>query len=423
MKCFFSQEYWEMAAGMKKSTENKAINRRRFMAGAAAGAMSFAIVKPGLVHGTEANSKIRLGMIGCGGRGGWIADLFNQHGGYEIVAAADYFQDRVDAVGDKFNIPANRRFTTLSCYQKLLDSKVDAVAIESPPYFHPDQAAAAVDAGCHVYLAKPIAVDVPGCHGIAESGRKATNKKLCFIVDFQTRGNEFYVEAVKRVHSGAIGDMVFGESTYHAGRLKIKSPPGTPESRLKNWTFDKALSGDIITEQNIHTLDVMSWIMNTPPLHVTGTGGRKVRTDVGDCWDHFTLVYEYPNHVGITFSSRQFGAHGTQPDGIRNRMFGTKGVLETKYGGKVLIRGKKEDFYGGGNTSQIYREGAVKNIDAFYKNITERNYENTTVAESVRSNLVTILGRTAAYEKTQVYWDSLIKSTEKLDGRVEGLKT
>ena len=412
-----------MAAGMKKSTENKAFSRRRFMTGAAAGAMSFAIVKPGLVHGTEANSKIRLGVIGCGGRGEWIADLFNQHGGYEIVAAADYFQDRVDAVGEKFNIPANRRFTTLSCYRKLLDSKVDAVAIESPPYFHPGQAAAAVDASCHVYLAKPIGVDVPGCHSIAESGRKAANKKLCFIVDFQTRANEFFVEAVKRVHSGAIGDMVFGESMYHAGRLKIKAPPGTPESRLKNWVFDKALSGDIITEQNIHTLDVMSWVMNTPPLHVTGTGGRKVRTDVGDCWDYFTLVYEYPNHVGITFSSRQFGGHGTQPSGIRNRMFGTKGVLETHYGGKVLIRGKKEDFYSGGDTSQIYRQGAVNNIDAFYKNITGKNYENTTVGASVRSNLVTILGRTAAYEKTQVCWDSLIKSTKRLDGRVEGLKT
>ena len=117
------------------------------------------------------------------------------------------------------------------------------------------------------------------------SGSEATKKKLCFLVDFQTRANEFYVEAVKRIHSGAIGDMVFGESAYHTGRLGIKAEPGTPESRLKNWVFDKALSGDIITEQNIHTLDVMSWIMNAPPLHVTGTGGRKVRTDVGNLQD------------------------------------------------------------------------------------------------------------------------------------------
>ncbi len=399
------------------------IDRRSFLAGAGTAAMALTLATPQAAKGYAANSKINLGIIGCGGRGSWIADLFNTHGGYNIVAAADYFQDRTDKLGDKFNIPANRRFTTLSGYKKMLESKVDAVAIISPPYFHPQQAAAAVAAGAHVYLAKPVAVDVPGCTSIEASGSEATRKNLCFLVDFQTRANEFFIEAIKRVHRGDIGDIVFGESTYHAGRLGIKAEPGTPEARIRNWVFDKALSGDIITEQNIHTLDVMSWIMNTPPLHVTGTGGRKVRTDVGDCWDNFSLVYEYPNHVGITFSSRQFKAHGSKPDGIRNRMFGTKGVLETKYGGKVLIRGEKENFYRGGDTGQIYLEGANNNIDAFHKNITEKNYKNATVAESVRSNLVTILGRTAAYQNRRVTWAELLRNQERLDGKLEGLKS
>ena len=410
-----------MAETAKKSIRNKGINRRRFMAGAGAAAMSFAIVKPGLVRGTQANSKIRLGMIGCGDRGAWIADLFNQHGGYEIVAAADYFEDRVGAFGEKFDIPASSRFTTLSCYRRLLERKVDAVAIISPPFFHPAQAAAAVDAGCHVYLAKPIAVDVPGCYSIAESGKKATNKKLCFVVDFQTRSNEFYAEAVKRVHAGAIGEFTFGEATYHTGRLSIKTgPDGSTEARLRNWVFDKALSGDIITEQNIHALDVASWIMNEPPIYAFCTGGRKVRVDVGDCWDHFAGIYQYSNNVGITFSSRQFNGHGTI-EGIKNRMFGSKGVLETTYGGMVLIRG--ENFYGGGRTDVIYQEGAVNNIKTFYESVTVGKFDNPTVAPSVRSNLVTILGRTAAYEKRQVYWAKLIKSTDKLDGKIAGLKT
>ena len=403
--------------------QKQKINRRSFLAGAGTAAMAFTLATPQVAKGYAANSKINLGVIGCGGRGSWIADLFNTHGGYSIVAVADYFQDKVDECGGKFNIPANRRYTTLSAYQKLLDSKVDAVAIESPPYFHPQQAQAAVAAGKHVYIAKPVAVDVPGCQSIGASGSEATKKKLCFLVDFQTRAQEFYVEAVKRIHGGAIGDMVFGEATYHAGRLGIKAPPGTPEARLRNWVFDKALSGDIITEQNIHTLDVMSWIMNIPPLHVTGTGGRKVRTDVGDCWDYYTLVYEYPNQVGITFSSRQFKAQGSKPDGIRNRMFGTKGVLEAKYGGEVLIRANKEDFYKGGKTGRIYLEGANNNIDAFHKNITEKNYENTTVAESVRSNLVTILGRMAAYQNRRVTWSELLRNQERLDGKLEGLKS
>ena len=378
------------------------------------------LIKPELILGSTANSKINLGVIGCGGRGTWIAGLFKEHGGFNIVAAADYFEDRVEAFGNRFNIPANRHFTTLSGYKKLLASNVDAVAIISPPFFHPQQAQEAVAAGKHVYVAKPVAVDVPGCKTIEASGKEATGKSLCFLVDFQTRANEFYAEAIKRVHNGAIGDMVFGESTYHADRLGINAQPGTPEARLRNWVFDKALSGDIITEQNIHTLDVMSWIMDTPPLHVTGTGGRKVRTDVGNCWDYFTLVYEYPNQVGITFSSRQFNAQGTKPDGIRNRMFGTKGVLETEYGGQVMLR--SQEFYKG-DTSQIYHDGAVKNIADFYKNVTEKNYENATVDKSVRSNLVTILGRTAAYQDRRVTWDELLRSTEQLDGALTELKS
>lgn len=393
------------------------VNRRKFMAGAAA--LSFTVIKPELVRSAAANSKIKLGLVGCGGRGNWIANLFNANGNYEIVAAADFFQDRVDSFGGKFNVPEPKRFTGLSCHKKLLAEKLDAVAIITPPYFHPEEVADTVDAGMHVYLAKPIAVDVPGCHSIAASGKKATEKKLCFLVDFQTRSNAFYVEAIRRVHNGDIGELCFGESSYLTGRLGIKAPTGTPEARLRNWVFDKALSGDIITEQNIHTLDVASWIMNTTPIHASGTGGRKSRTDVGDCWDHFSLSFVYPNNVGVTFMSKQYKGYGS-PGGIKNRMFGTKGTLETQYGGEVFIRGEK--FYRGGKTSQIYQEGAVNNIADFYKNITDGKFDNPTVAPSVRSNLVTILGRTAAYTGERVYWDKLVKSTEKIDGRLEGLK-
>ena len=117
--------------------------------------------------------------------------------------------------------------------------------------------------------------------------------------------------------------------------------------------------GDIITEQNIHTLDVVNWIMNQTPVCASGTGGQQVR-DFGTCWDTFSVVFQYPDHVGITFSSRQFNGHGTQPEGIRNRMFGSEGVLETAYGGPTRVRGKQ--FYQGGSSPAIYRDGAVTNI-------------------------------------------------------------
>jgi len=407
-----------MAKKEEKGSQ-KGISRRQFIAGgAAAGSLLF--VKPELVRGTAANSKVNLGVIGCGGRGTWIAKLFAEHGGYNIAAAADYFDDRVNTFGKELNVPEDKRFTKLSGYKKLLEEKLDAVAIESPPYFHPEQAAAGVDAGCHVYVAKPIAVDVPGCQSIAASGKKATAKKLCMLVDFQTRADAFFIEAIKKVHNGAIGDYAFGEAYYHAQALGMQAEAdGGAESRLRNWTFDIALSGDIITEQNIHTLDVASWIMNSEPVSAVGTGGRKVRTNVGDCWDYFTLVFQYLNNVSISFSSRQFEGHGTS-DGIKNKMFGTLGVLETHYGGKVLIRGK--NFYKGGETTGIYKDGAVNNIAAFHKNITEGKFDNSTVEPSVRSNLVTILGRTAAYQNRKVYWNDLVKSTRRLDGRLKGLK-
>lgn len=402
-----------------------AVTRRGFLASAGAAALSVTVLQSQLARSYAANAKVNLGMIGCGGRGTWIADLFRQHGGYNVVAACDYFQDRVDAFGDKFSIDRARRFTGLSGYRRLLDAGVDAVAIESPPYFHHEQAAASVDAGKHVYVAKPVAVDVPGCQSIAESGRKATARRLCLLVDFQTRADPFFQEALKRVREGALGEFAFGEATYHADdpwagqHSALQEDPNNPENRLRAWGLDKILSGDVITEQNIHTLDVASWIMNEHPVCAYGTGGRTVRR-LGTCWDHFALVFIYPKNVAITFSSRQFGAHGTQPEGIRNRMFGADGVLETEYGGQVLIRGKA--FYRGGSSPGIYQDGAVANIATFYNDITGANYANPTVEPSVRSNLVTILGRTAAYENRVVTWDEIVNNKVKLDPNLEGAK-
>ena len=403
--------------------KSERFSRRRFMAGAGAAALSLTVAQPQLARGA-ASSKVNLGLIGCGGRGTWIADLFKQHGGYNLVAVADYFQDRVDSAGEKLGVPSANRFPGLSGYKKLLE-KVDAVAIESPPYFHPEQAAAAVEAGLHVYLAKPIAVDVPGCHSIGDSGKRAAKNKRCFLVDFQTRADPFFCEALKRVREGALGEFVFGEAIYHADcpfkRMydTWRSDPDNAENRLRAWGLDRVLSGDIITEQNIHTLDVMSWIMDAEPVSAVGTGGRAIRP-VGTCNDHFALLFEYPNKVAITFSSKQFDGRGTQPEGIRNRMFGSKGVLETEYGGQVIIRG--EQFYRGGSSPGIYKDGAVANIATFHQSIVEGKFDNPTVAPSVRSNLVTILGRTAAYTGRKVTWKETVESKEKLDANLKGAK-
>lgn len=369
---------------------------------------------------TWTGPKLKVGVIGCGGRGNFIANLFQKQGGYELFAASDYFQEVADRFGEKFGIVPERRFSGLNGYKRVLETKPDLLAVLTPPYFHPEHVAAAIDAGVHVYVAKPIAVDVPGCRSIEASARLAREKKLCILVDFQTRAQPFYIEAIRRVHAGAIGDFAFGEVHYHGGRINKRLPDEGPDGRMRNWVFDQALSGDIITEQNIHALDVMNWIYRTPPLSAFGTGGRKVRVDVGDCWDHFTLHYMYPDDVGMVFSSRQFEGHGTQPEGIVCRVFGSKGVVETRYGGRVMIRG--ENFYRGGETRQIYVEGASNNVAAFHEAIRTGDVTNPTVAPSVQSCLITLMGRKAAYTRKLVTWDEIVNDTTRLDGRLDAMR-
>jgi predicted dehydrogenase len=398
-------------------------NRRQFFAGAAGAATSFSIMKPGLARGSQVSSKISLGAIGCGSRGTWIANLFRKHGGYEIAAAHDYFPDRVNDFGDKYNVPAARRFTGLKGFQKMLEAKVDAVVIESPPYFHHEQAAAAVEAGAHVFLAKPIAVDVPGCRSIEASAKKAEQKKLAYLIDFQTRTDPFYQEAIRRVQKeGAIGRIISGEASYVASfpwtRMipDLEMNPEDPERRLRAWGVSRALSGDIITEQNIHSLDVMTWMLDQHPMKALGTGGLKSRS-LGEVWDHFSVIFWFPEDVLVTFYSKQYGQGA---DDIRCQMFGTEGAVDTHYAGDVSIKGKAN--YPGGRDGMMYTTGAVRNISAFYDQVTSGRFDYSTVAPSVRSNLTTILGRTAAYKLTECTWDELMRSEERLDPHLDGLK-
>ncbi len=395
------------------------ITRRRFLKGTSAAAVSLAALNPKLIGATEANSKVDIGLIGCGGRGQWIAGQFAKHGGYNVVAVADYYQDKTDSAGKSLGVPEGKRFTGLNGYRKLLEEKLDAVMVESPPYFHPEHAASAVEAGKHVYLAKPIAVDVPGCQTIAESGRKATGKKLAFQVDFQTRAMPTFQEIVKRVHAGAIGEIKTAEAAYQCSLYfaemdsVFRKSAKDASARIRAWAIDRVLSGDVITEQNIHALDVATWFLNADPVKAVGTGGR-ARPFLGDCWDHFSVIFTFPQDVIVTFSSKQFGEFY---DDILCRVYGTAGSAETHYSGKSWVRNREDAFEG--NSS----DGVTANIATFHKNITAGDWANPTVAPSVRSNLTTILGRIAAYRKGEATWAEMIKANEKLEFDTRSLKT
>jgi predicted dehydrogenase len=394
------------------------ISRRKFLAGASAAAAGLLVVEPRQVSAAAANSKITLGLIGCGGRGNWIAELFQKHGGYQFVATADYFPDRAAAAAQKLGVAENRAFSGLSGYKRLIDARPDAIVIISPPYFHPEQAMAGVDAGCHVYCAKPIAVDVPGCQTIADAGRKGTEKKRVVLIDFQTRATTFYQEAVRRVHAGDIGTVVSGEAVYYGGPLRNDYDPNDAESKIRAWALDRILSGDTITEQFIHALDVATWIIDAAPIKAYGACGKNGRGDKGTCNDHFNAVFTFPKDVLVSFAGTQFG---TGYGDIGCRMFGSQGMIDSHYGGLVHISGFHS--YAGGRTPGIYQDGAVANIAAFHAAVGKGDCSNATVPPSVRSNLTTILGRTAAYKKAEVAWDEMIKSGEKLEFSTAGLKS
>ena len=398
------------------------LTRRQFLARTGVAAAGLSLLPTGPARGAEAGPKLNIGIIGCGGRGAWVTDLFAKDGRYQIAAVADYFQDRVDDLGKKHKVPEAKRFTGLSGYKRLLEEKLDAVAIETPPFFHPEQVAAALAAGKHVYSAKPLAVDVPGCLSIAESGKKATANKLVMLVDFQTRANPAYQEVMKRVHAGEIGKLITVYAEYQTSLMfqerdnQVRQDPLNAEVRLRAWGIDRTLSGDVITEQNIHALDVATWFVNADPIKACGSGGR-ARPFLGDCWDHYSLLFTFPNDLVVTFSAKQVGFGF---DDIMCRAHGMTGTAETNYAGKVWLR-SREDAYNG-DSANLYLTGVERNVATFYENITKADYSNATVIPSVRSNLTTILGRTAAYKRTEVTWDELLKANEKWEFDTKGLK-
>ena len=312
------------------------VGRREFV-GVAAAAATITILKPSLVFGTQANSAVRLGLLGCGGRGTNVMGSFLENTGAVLTAIGDMFPDNLeagrkelDAVSAKFGKPAvdaAHLFKGPKAYEALFASKdVDAVYIATPPFFHPMHGEAALAAGKHVYLEKPVGVDVPGAKKVMALGEVAKAKKLSLAVGFQIRHASAYVELAKRIHEGQIGQPVSGAIHYFASAIKRPDwPNATPaERRLRNWVHDKVLSGDIIVEQNVHIIDVTNWFLSGHPVKAVGSGGRAGRTDQGDAWSHFNCVFTYPGNVHISFASTQFT--GAQWGGVGDAVLRDEGL-------------------------------------------------------------------------------------------------
>lgn len=369
----------------------------------------------------QIEQKIKLGVVGCGGRGRWIAELFHKHGGYNIHAVADYFQSVADTCGDLLGVNKTRRFSGLSGYKKLIESGIEAIALETPPYFFPKHAQVAVESGLHVYMAKPVAVDVPGCVQIEALSRQASKKKRCFLVDYQMPTDPVNIEVAKRIQEGGIGNIAqvasFGISEG------FPDPPKTEtiEDRLQEliWVNDIALGCDYIGNYDIHAIDSVIWILGQRPAIATGSSQICRLNPHGDSRDVCSVVFKYPdgtvhNHFGQALKNN------TDSE-LTCKIFGQTANALINYWGKSYVRGGPKHYVG--DVTNLYQAGAERNINSFYHNVVGGQFKNDTVQRAVDGALATILGREAAARQRRLTMDELLKENKKLVVDLKGLKT
>jgi predicted dehydrogenase len=407
-----------------------ALTRRRFLGGALAAAATAA--SPAILRGRPAETpappaappvftrKIKLGLIGCGGRGSWIGNLFKQHGGYEMHALADYSPAVAERCGQALGVDRTRRFSTLSGYKRLLESGVEAIAVETPPCFIPEQAQAGVEAGLHVYTAKPVAVDVPGCLQIQATGQAATRKQRCFLVDYQMPTDPANQEVLRRIRLPDFGALARVSSVGVCGGFADPPLTGSLESRIHNliWVNDIVLGCDYIGNFDIHAIDAALWAIGERPVAATGASRVCRPQPHGDARDVIANVFEYAS--GLIHDHQGQALRNGAKDELSVRVYGTTGNALINYWGAATCKTGEDGF--NGEVATLYEAGARSNIGTFYRNITEGNFENAVVRRAVDGALACILGREAAARRCRLTMTDLLKENRRLALDLQGLK-
>lgn len=409
------------------------MDRRRFIAGSAASGLLF--VKPSTAFGYEANSAVRLGLLGCGGRGTAVATSFAKNTTARVVALADIFADNLSTAQGHFDdvngqlghaaIDTTLMFRGPRAFEELANSKaIDLMQISTPPWFHVEHLQAAVAGGKHVYCEKPVGIDVAQAKEalkIADS----VDGKVSIDVGFQVRSAPPIAAVIERVQAGALGKIASITGNYNAPASKEKVRPGesADEYRLRNWLWYRALSGDILVEQNIHIIDMCNWALGAHPVKAIATGGRNILKHAGDCWDNYQVTYTYPNDVHVSFSSNQFGDYGSFDAALH--IFGAEGEADAPYSGPVRIQGSqawawkdtgtktgdKSVFAPDGNFSDNLEFADRDKDRSFIESITSGKYHNQ-IPAGVETAMTCMLGRMAAYQKREVTWADLVEHGE-----------
>jgi len=420
-----------------KINNMKNIKRRTFFKGAAA-ASALTLISPSAAFGSRANSAIRMGIIGCGGRGSAVISSIIGNTNTALVAMADLFDDKLRSalpVYNKLNssksmpdLPKGNIYQGSKAYLALLNNKdVDAVLVSTPCYSHPQFVEAAIAAGKHVYCEKPAATDVTGSLQMIRTGEAAERKGLNLAIGFQIRFATAYVEMIKRIKEGLIGDVINAQIFYFSGGVPVRQDRSMSydEARIRNHFHFRTLSGGILADQGIHVLDVCNWGLGTHPLRAMGTGGNRNASEFGDTWTNYQVIYQYPGDVNVSFHSTQQGSHGGD---VCARFIGTKGIAEAHYSGGVFIEGENRWDSGVARAGQKSTEeqrvagiflsslhDADRNKDIAFINTIESGKPINEALQGAESTLTAILGRMAATSGEVTTWDEMMLSGERLD--------
>jgi len=389
--------------------------RRQFLRLAQAGLVALPLVGRGqeaAVPALTAQStgpRLKVGLIGCGGRGSWISGLFREHGGYEFGAVADLFEDRARKTGETLGVVPARCFWGVDGYRQVLAAGVDAVILQTPPCFFPRHAAAAVEAGCHVYLAKPVAVDVSGVEAIRRLAVTAAGQGLVILPDYQMPVDPVNQAVAERIRGGGLGRLQTVFSSGWAGGNGYQDPPrdAAPEQRLKDlvWCNDIALGGDYIVHYDVHILDAVVWALGRMPVAAMGVSDAFRPSVVGDARDSVTVVYLFED--GLTWCHQ--GMLGAYHDWIKAGRLtasiqGAQGTACLSYAGKSYVRGGPRHFSGGVPNPEA---SVRRNIDDFRTAVTQRVGGNGHLQRALDSTLTAILGREAAARRGMLTLEQL----------------
>ena len=391
-------------------------SRRNFLKVSSVAALSgmYGITRGAYASGSD---EIKIALIGCGGRGtGAAVNALSTKANVKLVAVADAFQERLDGClkslhtrpcKDRIDVPKERQFVGLNAYEKAINCGVDMVLLCSPPGFRPAQFEAAVNAGKHIFMEKPVATDVPGVRRVMAANEKAKQKKLLVAVGHHLRHEDKHREVVRRIHDGAIGELQYLRVYFNSAGVWVRErqPDETEmQYQVRNWYYFTWLSGDHIVEQHVHDLDVGNWIAGDHPSEAQGMGGRQVRIgkDYGEIYDHHSVEYTYPNGVKMFSYCRHMPGCWNS---FSEHAHGPKGFVQIQGHGKSTLQVEGQDPQSWKRDKDGHQ---VEHDDLFEALLAGRPYNEGDYGAT--STMTAILGRMATYSGKVVRWDEAMKS-------------